>query len=651
MSNNLTYGGIVYPDNPFVFDKIYQNLNEAKSKVNEDSVLVGRYILIAYCNTAFGKDARINLETAVNNGYTPIKLTDSDTDEDKYKQHYYEDKTFTKKAISKDRVVCRKVYKNNKYDYEEIAYLHSDLSNDEIAILGISDDDKILKINEEGRILSSSLKLEYDNKGGHIYLKGMDDVTISSVDTSDFIADGMLSTVTYNDQTNKLIFTWNIWDIENNRYDTKTTEIDLYDIIDPYASGDGIIVDSIPNENPKIKIKLDSTSDNFLSLSSNGLKLSGVQDAINNIKNKVYVKNSKTELDNITAQKNIGDIGIVITTISDNKVSRTAYVWNGGVWEAMDGNYNANNVYIGSNITIEGNFSSIGNYSKGTIIEAGTSLSTILNNMLQKELYPTSNDKPNAAITVSGGSGEVGSTYSLPKATLTITDVGSYEYGDKSTGITFSAGTVKLAEGSSSTTATNYVTNSSIMTKGSTLTLTASGNSPHFTDSSISYTFSATASYPTGKIPVTNLGNTYPYAQIPAGNITIPNKTVTFTGYRYAFAGGTNATSINSNIVRSMPKVKNSKISMDTQNEALEFTAYKGDTKVFFAYPATWTGTPYFEIFGLAWGETTGFIAKSNIQVADYRGNDGYTAYKLYVWEPGGGALTADETKFRVWFK
>ena len=96
----------------------------------------------------------------------------------------------------------------------------------------------------------------------------------------------------------------------------------------------------------------------------------------------MYIKNSKTELDNITEQKNIGDIGIVITTISDNKVSRTAYVWNGGVWEAMDGNYNANNVYIGSNITIEGNFSSIGNYSKGTIIEAGTSLSTILNNML-----------------------------------------------------------------------------------------------------------------------------------------------------------------------------------------------------------------------------------------------------------------------------
>lgn len=638
MSNNLTYGGIVYPDNPFVFDKIYNNFKKANDNVDTDTVLVGRYILVAYCNTSFTKDERTRIESNWS------AITNPTADELAYHTNFLIDN------VSKDRKVYRKTYQDGHYAYQEIISLHPDLSNNSIAVLGLAENEKILAV-DKNRTLSSTLNLVYDDKGGDIKLLGIDNVEIASIPTTDFIADGVFQRIEINDIANTITFYWTDYNIENNTTTEKSQTINLYDIIDPYVSGDGIIVDSIPNENPKIKIKLDSTSDNFLSLSSNGLKLSGVQDAINSIKNKVYVKNSKTELDNITAQKNIGDIGIVITTISDNKVSRTAYVWNGGVWEAMDGNYNANNIYIGSNITIEGNFSSIGNYSKGTIIEAGTSLSTILNNMLQKELYPTSNDKPNAAITVSGGSGEVGSTYSLPKAILTITDVGSYEYGDKSTGITFSAGTVKLAEGSNPTTATNYVTNSNTMTKGSTLTLTASGSSSRFTDSSVSYTFSATASYPAGKTPVTNLGNPYPSAQIPAGNITIPNKTVTFTGYRYAFAGGTNATSINSNIVRSMPKVKNSKISMDTQNEALEFTAYKGDTKVFFAYPATWTGTPYFEIFGLAWGETTGFIAKSNIQVADYRGNDGYTAYKLYVWEPGGGALTADETKFRVWFK
>ena len=121
MAENL-YGGISYPNTSFIFDNIYSSYKETKEKAAEDNILIGRYILIAYCNTAFGKDARINLETAVNNGYTPIKLTDSDTDEDKYKQHYYEDKTFTKKAISKDRVVCRKVYKNNKYVIEISSY-------------------------------------------------------------------------------------------------------------------------------------------------------------------------------------------------------------------------------------------------------------------------------------------------------------------------------------------------------------------------------------------------------------------------------------------------------------------------------------------------------------------------------------------------
>ena len=347
-----------------------------------------------------------------------------------------------------------------------------------------------------------------------------------------------------------------------------------------------------------------------------------------------------------------GDIAVVKETFAPGKTQYTAYVYDGdaATWKAMDGNYSADNVYTAEDLTLAGNFTTVGNYEKGKVIAAGTSLQDVLSGMLQQELYPTANDKPSASISASSGSGEVGSSYTLPTATLTITDVGSYEYGDKETGITFAIGDVTLRQGS------NSKTNDAIMAKGSTLKLQATDTETLYTDAAKSYTFTATASYgQSPKIPVTNLGNPYEDARIPAGSVGIADKTATFSGYRYAFAGGTTAATLDSTVVRSMSAKKSSKASMDSQNEALEFTVAAGATKVFFAYPATWTGTPYFEMFGLAWAENTDIVKKDNIKVADARGtvNDvlqGAVDYKLYCWELDT-PLQAETTKFRVWFK
>lgn len=365
------------------------------------------------------------------------------------------------------------------------------------------------------------------------------------------------------------------------------------------------------------------------------------------------------------AEKQDGDVAIVKSIFADGKISYTSYVYDSELdvegkdsskgWSAMDGNYSATNVFLKNKIELAGSFTSVGNYNKGKTINAGTSLEALLSGMLQQELYPNANDKPNASISVSGGSGEVGTDYTVPTATLTIDDVGSYSYGDKATGITFAIGDVKLCEGADPATATNTKTNDAVMAKGSTLKLKASGDKVMYADTTKTYTFSATASYPAGKIPVTNLGNEYAAAQIPAGSVTINDKSATFSGYRYAFAGGSTAATIDSAVVRSMAAKKNSKSSMDSELEALEFTASAGATKVFFAYPATWTGTPYFEMFGLAWATNSDIVAKDNIQVADARGTvdgvlQGAVAYKLYCWELDT-PLQAETTKFRVWFK
>ena len=352
-----------------------------------------------------------------------------------------------------------------------------------------------------------------------------------------------------------------------------------------------------------------------------------------------------------------GDIAIVKETFATGKTQHTAYVYDEATsaWKAMDGNYSADNVYVAEDLTLAGNFESIGNYAKGDTITAGTSLQNVLSSMLQQELYPTADDKPSASISVSGGSGEVGSSYTLPTATLTIDDVGSYEYGDKATGITFAINSVELKQGS------NSKKNDAVMSKGSTLRLQATDTDTLYTDSAKSYTFTATASYEQApNIPVTNLGNPYEAARIPAGNVSISSKTATFSGYRLMFAGGTTASTIDSKAIRAL-KYNRKHTSKPSTSSYFEFQAEVGDTSVIFAYPSSVTGTPKVETYTMSWGPAVGFEAADpdtgiayTAQVADYRGSNaddtlnGATTYKYLKFKFASPCEAT--TKYRVYF-
>lgn len=368
----------------------------------------------------------------------------------------------------------------------------------------------------------------------------------------------------------------------------------------------------------------------------------------------VYQVSSLDELNAKSAV--VGDIGIVNEIVAGEELY-TAYVYNGSDWAAMNGNYSAENVFVSDDLTLAGNFSTVGNYNKGETIKAGTSLQDILSKMLQQELYPTST-MPKLEISASSKSDEVGKSYTVPTATLKVTSVGSYSYGPD-TGVTFEIGNVKFAEGAVPADATNYKTNTNVMALNSTMSLTASGTTALYQDTATSYTFSAAGTCTEGATPVTNLGNAYDEdgslgVKILSEIIEATDVTIKYTGYRYAFAGGTSANSIDSAIVRSMSAKKNSRPT--SESNALTFTASQGATKVFFAYPSSWSGTPYFEMFGLAWAENINFAQKDNIQVADYRGTNedgtlnGAAEYKLYAWELDT-PLAAETTQFRVYFK
>lgn len=81
--------------------------------------------------------------------------------------------------------------------------------------------------------------------------------------------DQILQQAEYDSMSKKLILTFSVGT------GTTKTEIDVADLIDEYVAGDGINI----SENT-VSIKRDSSSEGFLSLSNAGLKLSGIQNAI-----------------------------------------------------------------------------------------------------------------------------------------------------------------------------------------------------------------------------------------------------------------------------------------------------------------------------------------------------------------------------------
>ena len=373
--------------------------------------------------------------------------------------------------------------------------------------------------------------------------------------------------------------------------------------------------------------------------------------------------------------KVVGDMGIVKALVyenedddTQNKYSYTAYVWSGTRWEAMDGNYDATNVYFKDDITLAGSYTQVGNVTKssnaatGTLSAAGKSLADVMQSIFTQELYPaknTSRDVPNIALSGDEDkTGEVGSSYTLPTVTVKVSDVGSYAYGP-ATGIKFEAGNLTISQGSN-----NSKTNNTDMVKDNTMSLQAADTETLYLDTAKSYTFNATGTYTAGVAPKTNLGNlldnnddvaTWTY-RIPSGTATATARTIKRTGYRNMFAGGTTAATVDSAVIRGFSAKKGSKPT--SESTALEFTAAGGTTKVVCAFPNGWTGTPYFEMFGLAWAENSNFAARTNVTVADARGNDadgnpqGGMSYKVYSWELSADApLEAETTKFRVYFK
>lgn len=149
--------------------------------------------------------------------------------------------------------------------------LTNKVENIEVPVEGIAADDKILSLTD--KLISATISLTYDENSKKIKLVGKDDEDLGTIDATPFIKDGMLNDVSYNPDSNELTFVW------NTEAGEKSDTVILSDIIEPYTAGEGLQLES-----NVFSVKIADGSESFLTVSADGLKLAGIQTAIDTAK-------------------------------------------------------------------------------------------------------------------------------------------------------------------------------------------------------------------------------------------------------------------------------------------------------------------------------------------------------------------------------
>ena len=118
---------------------------------------------------------------------------------------------------------------------------------------------------------------------------------------------------------------------------------------------------------------------------------------------------------------------------TEARYSYTAYAYNGESWAAMDGNYNAENVYFNDDITFTANIGALtlaSGKTKGTYESKGKSLEEVLKGIMAKTIAPTIKQPTYTLDSVTanvGTSVEIGTNVTQLKWNASYTD-GSYSY-------------------------------------------------------------------------------------------------------------------------------------------------------------------------------------------------------------------------------
>lgn len=121
----------------------------------------------------------------------------------------------------------------------------------------VKDGEKVLKL--EGTEFSTELGLKHEN--GKISLTGINGQVIAEFSDAEFVADGVLEDVSYNEETKDLIFTWNVVGEDGKK---KTDTVNIADLVDVNTdttygiSSNGVSVTLTPSEGEATTVTLDA---------------------------------------------------------------------------------------------------------------------------------------------------------------------------------------------------------------------------------------------------------------------------------------------------------------------------------------------------------------------------------------------------------
>ena len=316
------------------------------------------------------------------------------------------------------------------------------------------------------------------------------------------------------------------------------------------------------------------------------------------------------------AEIHTGDTAIVKRTIINDKISHTAYVYNGTNWAACDGNYRADNVYFDDDITYTVAIGTLAKPSGSAKFAAkGKNVEQVLSTLMAQKQNPS---KSNPAVSFSAQDGfgtfEIGT-----KKNLTYTaalSAGSYTYGP-ATGITAQSWEVSCTGVADKKT-------------------TATGTFENIVAEATAKKITAKATYNEGAIPVTNLGDPYPAGKIVAGSASKDSNVL--QGVRYMFWGPmTTDAAIDSAAVRALAHNK-----ATSTGTLATFGAGAGAKKVVVAVPSDRKIKQVLMPSALNADVTALFVKQST--TVPVEGANGYAAaaYNIYVYQPA--SIDAGET-------
>ena len=231
-----------------------------------------------------------------------------------------------------------------------------DPENNKTISLSINSNDKVLTQSNDG--LFANINLTWDSEHG-LKLIGKDSIEIATIPATDFIKDGMLDNATYDEETHKITLTF------NTASGKQPIELNLSDLVDTYEAGNGL---GLTGNAFSVKISAEADSEGFLKVGTDGVKVSGIQEAINTAAAKASNKITEKSTGRVTVTAKVEADGHTTYTIAEDDIAQ-ATVLTGEIDRATAAELKANQ---GVGLNNDGSHkTTTGNYTAAATTIAG----------------------------------------------------------------------------------------------------------------------------------------------------------------------------------------------------------------------------------------------------------------------------------------